>query len=72
MTQKAINFKLLVPAVSAGAIGIVVSVSIVYLKDRYPVPVNQADPYGVVAASHRSTEIPNADGRLWRIHVLLR
>lgn len=72
MTQKAINFKLVIPTVSAIAFGTIVLIGVVYLKDRYPLPIDRAEASQSVAGNRRSAELPGSDGRLWRIHVLLR
>jgi len=71
MTQKAINFKFVLPTASAVAFAIIVLIGVVYLNDKYPLPVGQAGSRQPVADSLRSAE-PNAEKRLWRIHVLLR
>jgi hypothetical protein len=65
MTQNVITSKFVVPTVLV--FGIIISIGLVYLKNRYPVPINQA-----AAGSRQSAELPNADVRLWRVHLLLR
>jgi hypothetical protein len=65
MTQNVITSKSVVPRVLV--FGIIISIGVVYLKNRYPVPIYQA-----VAGSRESAELPNADLRLWRVHLLLR
>jgi hypothetical protein len=65
MTQNVITSKSVVPRVLV--FGIIISISVVYLKNRYPVPIDQA-----VAGSRESAELSNPDLRLWRVHLLLR
>jgi hypothetical protein len=72
MTQKAIHSKFLVPTVSAIAFGIMVLIGVVYLAGKYPQPNNQAQASRSATASPGSAAPPNSDGRLWRVHVLLR
>jgi len=72
MTQKAINFKFVLPTVSAIAFAIIISIGVIYLKDKYPLPVGQAGSHQPAANGQRSAELPNAERRLWRMHVLLR
>lgn len=66
MTQKGITTsKFVVPTVLV--FGIIISIGVVYVKNRYPVPIDQA-----VAGSRESAELPNADMRFWRVRLLLR
>jgi hypothetical protein len=71
MTQKVMTSRFVVPAVSAIALAIVISIGAVYLINKYPLPSNQAEP-GRSAAGGASAELSKADWRLWRVHVLLR
>jgi hypothetical protein len=71
MTQKVITFRFVVPTVSAIALAIVISIGAIYLINKYPLPPNQAEA-GHSAARGASAELPKADWRLWRVHVLLR
>jgi hypothetical protein len=71
MTQKVITFRFVVPTVSAIALAIVISIGAVYLINKYPLPSNQAEA-GRPAVAGASAELPKADWRLWRVHVLLR
>jgi hypothetical protein len=72
MTQKVITSRFVVPTVSAIALAIVISIGAVYLINKYPLPPNQADAGRSAAAGGASAELPKADWRLWRVHVLLR
>jgi hypothetical protein len=67
MTHKAITF--VVPTVLALALGI--SIGAVYLTDKHLVPTDQAEANHSVAGSGGITELPNPDGRLSRVHLLL-
>lgn len=69
MTQKAITLKFVVPTVLTLALGI--SIGAVYLTDKHLVPTDQAEANHSVASSGGITELPNPDGRLSRIHLLL-
>jgi hypothetical protein len=64
MIHKAITLKLVVPAVLVLALGI--SIGAIYLPDKHLVPVDYS-----VAGSGGITELPNPDGRLSRVHLLL-
>jgi hypothetical protein len=67
MTQRAITLRFVVPEVLA--FGIVISIGIVNLPKKYPVPVVQTDANHSVAGSHNIDELPNL--RLSRVHLLL-
>jgi hypothetical protein len=69
MTHKVITLKLVVPTVLALALGI--SIGAVYLTDKLLVPTDQAEANHSVAGSGGITELPNSDGRLSRVHLLL-
>jgi hypothetical protein len=71
MTQKVITFRFVVPTVSAIALAIVISIGAVHLINKYPLPPNQAEA-GRSAVGGAGAELPKADWRLWRVHVLLR
>jgi hypothetical protein len=71
MTQKAIRLKLLVPTVLAVALGIMISIGIVYLAVKYLVLTDQAEANHFVAGSRGTAELPNSDGRLSRVHLLV-
>jgi len=69
MTHKAITLKFVVPTVLVLALGI--SIGAVYLTDKHLVPTDQAEANHSVAGSDGITELPNPDGRLSRVHLLL-
>ena len=69
MTHKAITLKFVVPTVLVLALGI--SIGAVYLTDKHLVPTDQAEANHSVAGSGGITELPNPDGRLSRVHLLL-
>jgi hypothetical protein len=71
MTQKVITFRFVVPTVSAIVLAIVISIGAVYLTNKYSLPPNQAEA-SRSAVGGASAELPKADWRLWRVHVLLR
>jgi hypothetical protein len=69
MTHKAITLRLVVPMVLAIALGI--SIGAVYLTNKYPVLIDQADANNSVAGSSGIAELPNPDARLSRVRLLL-
>jgi len=69
MTHKVITLKLVVPTVLALALGI--SIGAVYLTDKHLVSTDQAEANHSVAGSGGITELPNPDGQLSRVHLLL-
>ena len=68
MTHKAITLKFIVSTVLALALG---SIGAVYLTDKHLVPTDLAEANHSVAGSDEITELPNPDGRLSRVHLLL-
>jgi hypothetical protein len=50
----------------------VLSIGAVYLTDKHLVPIDQAEANHSVAGSRGFVELPNPDGRLSRVHLLLR
>jgi hypothetical protein len=64
MTQKVITLKFAVPTVLA--VATIISIGVVYLPDKHLVSVDYS-----VAGSGGITELPNPDGRLSRVHLLL-
>jgi hypothetical protein len=64
MIHKAINLKFVVPTVLVLALGI--SIGAIYLPDKHLVPVEYP-----VAGSGGIADLPNSDGRLSRVHLLL-
>jgi hypothetical protein len=53
------------------ALGIMISIGTVHFTDRNAVPIDQAEANHSVAGSGGITELPNPDGRLSRVHLLL-
>jgi hypothetical protein len=64
MIHKAITLKFVVPTVLILALGI--SIGAVYLADKHLDPVDYS-----VAGSAGIADLPNPDGRLSRVHLLL-
>jgi hypothetical protein len=71
MTRKVIILEFVAPTVLAVVLGIVLSVGAVYLTNRYLGPVDQSEANHSVAGSRGVAELPNPDGRLSRVHLLL-
>ena len=71
MTNKVITIEFIVPTLSAIVLGIVLSIGTVYLTDKHLVPIDQTEANHSVAGSHGFVELPNPDGRLSRVHLLL-
>jgi hypothetical protein len=71
MTQKAITLKFVVPEALAVASGIIILIGIVYFTNKHPVPTVRADANRSVASSRGGAELPNPDGRLSRVGLLL-
>ena len=67
MTKKAITFKFVVLTVLAIALGIMISIGAAHLTGKHPIPVDRH----AVAGSRGIAELPNLDGRLSRVHMLL-
>jgi len=70
MTQKSITLKFVVPTVLAIAFGIMISIGTTYLKVKY-IPIDKAEANRSVAGSREIAELPNHDGRLSRVDLLL-
>jgi hypothetical protein len=68
MTHKAITLEFVVP--TAVALGIILSIGAVYLKDKY-FPIKHAEANHSVADSGGIEVLPNSDRRFSRVHVLL-
>jgi hypothetical protein len=66
MTHKAITLKFVVPTVAI-ALGIMIAIGAV----KYIVPIDQAEANHSAAGSREIVELPNPDGRLSRVHLLL-
>ena len=70
MTHKVISLSSVIPTALAIVLGIVLALGGVYLG-HYLGPVDQAKANQSVAGSRGIAELPNPDGRLSRVHVLL-
>ena len=72
MTHRAITLKFIVPEVLAVASGIMILTGIVLITPKSFVPAARVDAYHSVADSRGSAELPNPNGQLWRVHLLMR
>jgi hypothetical protein len=72
MTNKVITIEFIIPTLLAIVLGIVLSIGAVYLTDKHLVPIDQTEANYSVAGSRGFAELPNPDGRLSRVHLLLR
>jgi hypothetical protein len=68
MTNKVITIEFVIPTLLV----IVLSIGAVYLTDKKLVPIDQMQANDSVAGSGEFVELPNPDGRLSRVHLLLR
>jgi hypothetical protein len=64
--DKVRNVEIVVPTVLAVALAVVLSIGAIYLPDKHLIPVDYS-----VAGSGGITDVPNPDGRLSRVHLLL-
>ena len=71
MTHKVITLEFVVPTVLAIALGILCSIGAVYLTDKYLGPVDQLEANRSLAGGREIAELPNPDGRLSRVPLLL-
>jgi len=71
MTHKVITLEFVVPTVLAIALGILCSIGAVYLTDKYLGPVAPLEANRSLAGSREIAELPNPDGRLSRVRLLL-
>ena len=71
MTHKVITLEFVVPTVLAIALGILFSTGAVYLTDKYLGPVDLLEANRSLAGSREIAELPNTDGRLSRVRLLL-
>jgi hypothetical protein len=67
MTHNAITLKFVVLTVLAIALGIMISIGVAHLTDKHPVSIDRH----AVAGNRGMAELPNPDGRLSRVHLLL-
>jgi hypothetical protein len=68
MTHKAITLKFIVLTALAIALGIMISIGAAYLTGKNPVPIDRH----AVAGSRGIAELPNLDGRLSRVSLMLQ
>ena len=71
MICKVSNVEFVVPTVFAAALAIVLSFGAVYLAEIFLGPIEPVEAHQSVAGSGGITELPNPDGRLSRVHLLL-
>jgi hypothetical protein len=71
MIRKVSNVEFVVPTVLAVALAIVLSIGAIYLTEIFLGPIEQVEAHQSVAGSGAITELPNPDGRLSRVHLLL-
>jgi hypothetical protein len=71
MTHKAITLKFVVPTMLAITLGIMLSIGVVYLTVKYLVLIDQSEVNHSGAGRRGIAELPNPDGRLSRVHLLL-
>jgi hypothetical protein len=67
MTQKTITFKFAVLTALAVALGIIISIGAAHWTAKYPAPIDRhtsADSGGIA-------NLPSADGRFSRVHLLV-
>ena len=59
MAQRAITFKFVLPELLAVALGILILIGIVYLTDKYPIPVSHSDASHSAAPERPERSKPN-------------
>ena len=69
--NKVRNVEIVVPTVLAVVLAIVLSIGAIYLTEIFLGPIEQVEAHQSVAGSGGITELPNPDGRLSRVHLLL-
>jgi hypothetical protein len=69
--RKVRNVEFVVPTVFAVALAIVLSIGAIYLTEIFLGPIEQVEANHSVGGSGGITELPNPDGRLSRVHLLL-
>jgi hypothetical protein len=67
MTHKAITLKFVALTVLAIALGIMISIGAAHLTDKHSAPIDRH----ALAGSREIAELPNPDGRLSRVRLLL-
>jgi len=71
MIRKVSNAEIVVPTVFAVALAIVLSIGAVNLTEIFLGPIEQAEAHQSVPDSGGINDLPNPDGRLSRVHLLL-
>jgi hypothetical protein len=71
MIRKVRNVEFVVPTVFAVALAIVLSIGAIYLTEIFLGPIERVEANHSVAGSGGITDLPNPDGRLSRVHLLL-
>ena len=71
MIRKVRNVEFVVPTVFAVALAIVLSIGAIYLTEIFLGPIEPVEAHQSVAGNCGITELPNPDGRLSRVHLLL-
>jgi hypothetical protein len=71
MIRKVRNLEFVVPTVFAVALAIVLSIGVIYLTEIFLGPIERVEANHSVAGSGGITDLPNPDGRLSRVHLLL-
>jgi hypothetical protein len=71
MIRKVRNVEFVVPTVFAVALAIVLSIGAIYLTEILLGPIEPVEAHQSVAGNGGITELPNPDGRLSRVHLLL-
>ena len=71
MIRKVSNVEFVVPTVLAVALAVVLSIGAIYLAEISLGPIEPVEALQSVAGRGGFTELPNPDGRLSRVHLLL-
>jgi hypothetical protein len=72
MIRKVRNVEFVVPTVFAVALAIaLLSIGAIYLTEILLGPIEPVEAHQSVAGNRGITELPNPDGRLSRVHLLL-
>ena len=71
MISKVSSVEFVVPTVLAVALAVVLSIGAIYLAEISLGPIEPVEAHQSVAGSGGITELPNPDGRLSRVHLLL-
>ena len=71
MIRKVSNAEIVVPTVFAVALAIVLSIGAINLTEIFLGPIEQVEAHHSVMGSSGTNDLPNHDGRLSRVHLLL-